>query len=254
MLPSIDSANSPKRLAIMQPYFFPYLGYFSLIAASDQFIVFDIVQYIRHGWVNRNRVLKPGFATDQYVIAPLVKHARDTKICDVRIANQLAWKIKLLAQLQHYKKRAPHFRMTTELLNACFEIETESLVELNVHCLTTMCEALQLPFSPQRIDSRDRNFQSIAGKVQEPGDWALELSVEHQADQYLNPVGGQEFFDAQKFRQNGIELRFVKNRLAGYDQRNSEFVAGLSIIDVLMFNGIDGTRQLIDDYEILPAT
>jgi hypothetical protein len=251
MLPAIDAANSPKRLAIMQPYFFPYLGYFSLIAASDQFIVFDVVQYIRHGWVNRNRILKPGFAADQYVLVPLVKHSRDTKIRDMRVANQLPWKTKLLAQLQHYKKRAPHFRMTRELLDACFEIETDSLVELNVHCLATICEALQIPFNPMRVDLNEPGFQALASKVRDPGDWALELSVEYNASQYLNPIGGQDIFDAEKFQQNGIELQFVKNRLAEYDQRNSAFIAGLSIIDALMFNGVDGTRELIDDYDFL---
>jgi hypothetical protein len=245
-----DNATA-ERLAIMQPYFFPYLGYFSLIAAADQFIVFDVVQYIRHGWVNRNRILKPDFGSDQYVLVPLVKHPRGTLICDVAIANHLPWKTKLLAQLQHYKKRARFFKETRELVAAALEFDTDSLVDLNVHCLATVCWALRISFDEQRLDRNALNFQKLTDSIQKPGDWALQLSVQRQAKTYLNPPTGQEIFDAAKFQQNGVELGFVRNRLAEYDQKNSQFVAGLSIIDSLMFNGIDRTRELITDYEVI---
>ena len=96
------------RLGIMQPYFMPYLGYFSLIKNTDEFILFDTVQFIRHGWIERNRILKPSGGW-QYFQVPIIKeNGRETVIKNVRINNSENWKSKILAQLQHYKKKAPY--------------------------------------------------------------------------------------------------------------------------------------------------
>ena len=97
------------KLAIMQPYFMPYIGYISLIKNTDQFILFDTVQFIRHGWIERNRILKPNEGW-QYIQVPLIKdNGRDTVIKNVRINNAENWKSKIIAQLQHYKKKAPNY-------------------------------------------------------------------------------------------------------------------------------------------------
>ena len=94
------------KVAIMQPYFFPYIGYFQLIHAVDTFILFDDVQYIRHGWINRNRILKPVFG-HQYIIAPLAKHQQKSLIKEISVIEGVAWKVKILLQIEHYKKKAP---------------------------------------------------------------------------------------------------------------------------------------------------
>ena len=96
------------KLGIMQPYFFPYIGYFSLIKHTDDFILLDTVQFIRHGWIERNRILKPSDGW-QYIMVPLKKHSRETLIKNIEINNEQQWKEKILAQLQHYKKQAPYF-------------------------------------------------------------------------------------------------------------------------------------------------
>ncbi|HZE89534.1 MAG TPA: WbqC family protein, partial [Verrucomicrobiae bacterium] len=106
------------RVGIMQPYFFPYLGYFDLIGHTDAWVVFDTPQYIRHGWVNRNRVLHPSRGW-QYVIAPVRKHDRAASIRDVEVSAAPDWRRRLLAQLEHYRKRAPYFRETMELVGRC---------------------------------------------------------------------------------------------------------------------------------------
>src|SRR5665648_86327 len=90
------------KVGIMQPYFFPYLGYFSLIKNTEQFILFDPVQFIKHGWIERNRILKPQ-GDWQYISVPLVKHSRDTIIKDIQISNTNDWKQTIFAQLVHYK-------------------------------------------------------------------------------------------------------------------------------------------------------
>ncbi len=104
------------KVGIMQPYFFSYLGYFSLIKHSDRFILLDTVQFIRHGWIERNRVLKQNEGWF-YIQVPLFKSERGTLIKDIRINNNINWKNKILSQLQIYKKIAPNYFQVIKLLN-----------------------------------------------------------------------------------------------------------------------------------------
>ena len=107
------------KVGIMQPYFFPYSGYFSLIKATETFILLDEVQFIRHGWIERNRILKPNEGW-QYIHCPIEKHSRETRIRDIEIRNQENWKNKILAQLIHYKKKAPYYNEVISLLETIF--------------------------------------------------------------------------------------------------------------------------------------
>ena len=122
------------RLAIMQPYFFPYLGYYSLIKKSDKFILFDTVQFIRRGWIERNRILKPVEGW-QYVGVPLVKKPLLTPIHEMEIKVQEDWKGKLILQLEHYKKRAPFYQETLRVIKESLNINTSSIVKLNENIL-----------------------------------------------------------------------------------------------------------------------
>jgi hypothetical protein len=92
------------KIAIMQPYFFPYIGYWQLIHAVDRFVLFDDAQYIRHGWVNRNRILKPGGGW-QYILVPLKKHALTESIKNVQVNPDGKWHELIVRQLAHYKKK-----------------------------------------------------------------------------------------------------------------------------------------------------
>ncbi len=237
------------RLGIMQPYFLPYLGYFSLIAATDRFVIFDPVQYIRHGWINRNRVLKPDFEQPQYIQIPLVKHARQTLIRDIKISGRSDCKARIMRQIQHYKRRAPYFEQARSILQECLELETESLVALNVHCLVTVCRALDLEFKPTRFDELPQTIQPVL----QAGEWAVHMSAALGASVYINPIGGRDIFQPQQFTDRGIELQFLENSLAEYPQKNRQFVAGLSILDVLMFNSVAETRRQIDSFTICAA-
>lgn len=235
------------RLAIMQPYFFPYVGYFSLLEAADCFVIFDSVQYIRHGWVNRNRILKPGIPQPQYITVPVAKHPRDTRIRDVKIASHLGWQKRMIGQLQHYKNRAMFFDEAIEILNKCFSLNPKRLVDLNRMGLREICRVLE-------IDVQFVEYSEIADQVeapQHPGGWAAQISKVLNASSYVNPIAGREIFHRDDFERGEIELEFLQNRLGQYPQGHSEFVPGLSVLDALMFNGSDGTRKLIDDYELI---
>jgi len=235
------------RLAIMQPYFFPYLGYYSLIKKTDKFILFDTVQYIRHGWIERNRILKPAEGW-QYVAVPLEKKSFGTLIHELTIKNTEDWKEKLFRQLEHYRKRAPFYRETVRVIEDSLRINTNSIVMLNENILKTTCQYFQIPLNISIYSG----MNLTVGEVTHPGEWALQISKAHNAKEYLNPIGGMEIFRPDQFADAGIELRFLENNLKPYSQRRPIFEAGLSIIDVMMFNNIESIVTLIDDVTVLP--
>jgi hypothetical protein len=236
------------KIAIMQPYLLPYLGYFALIRASDRFVSFDTAQYIRHGWVNRNRVLHPTSGW-QYIGAPVAKHHRDDKIRDIVVADGGEWKSRLLRQLVHYKRVAPHFDAVMRLLEDALDARLQRLSEINLKALTAVCGYLDLRF--------DASTWSEAGieisEVDHPGGWAPAIAHGLGAREYINPVGGQELFRPKDFSQRGLILRFLRMSEVSYDQRRSPFEPGLSIVDVLMFNSPAETLRLIDQHELVAA-
>ena len=235
------------KLAIMQPYFLPYLGYFSLIKHTDEFILFDTVQFIRHGWIERNRILKPSNGW-QYIMVPLKKHSRETIIKDIEINNDQQWKEKILAQLQHYKKQAPYFSNVIDILNEIFSKEYATIVDLNLASLKTVCNYLGINtpigiFSQMNIEIEPANA---------PDEWALNIcKALGNVDEYWNPPGGQSFFDRKKYENAGINLKFHSAILTEYDQKRNVFEPWLSIIDVMMFNSVDEINKMLDNYELI---
>lgn len=232
------------RLGIMQPYFFPYLGYFSLIKNTDQWIIFDDVQFIRHGWIERNRVLKPAEGW-QYISVPLQKHERYAKICEVKIREE-DWKGKIFRQLEHYKK-APYYNEVIKLLQKSFDIETDSITKLNAHILQTICQYLGIAFNYQIYTAMDLAIEP----VNDAGEWALHISKAMGASQYINPPGGIEIFDQSKFQAANINILFLAVELSAYPQRRKTFEAGLSIIDVMMFNDPSAINQMLANFKFV---
>lgn len=230
----------------MQPYFFPYVGYYSLIKHSEKFIIFDTVQFIRHGWIDRNRILKPNEGW-QYAQVPLVKHNREALICEVEIRNSEPWKEKLKAQLQHYKKRSPYYTDCLEVVERCLAIETSSMVKLNQHIIKVTCEYLKINFNCEVFSEMNLQIEN----VNEPDEWALNISNALKAEEYINPPGGQEFFSRKKYADKNIELTFLGNNITPYSQRRLVFEPGLSIIDLMMFNDINTINSMIDDTKII---
>ncbi len=235
-------------LGIMQPYFFPYVGYFDLIDYADRWIVFDPVQYIRHGWINRNRILHPKEGW-QYVTVPLRKHARETPIKDVEVNDDLPWREKIAGQLQHYRKRAPYFRETLALVEDCLALRESAIGRLNAGILAKLCTHLGIEFSFRVFSDMDLAL----GPIQGPGDWALEIATALGAHEYVNPPGGEAIFDRQAFAARGIELTIRRLPTLEYACRGYGFEPGLSIIDVLMWNTPGQVRQFLRAHRAAPA-
>jgi hypothetical protein len=233
------------KLGIMQPYFFPYLGYFALIKHTDKWIFFDTPQYIRHGWVNRNRILKPN-AEWQYITIPLIKHSRDTAIKDIGINDSTDWRSLIYRQLEHYKKNAPFYQPTIEIIIKSLDIESSNLSTINIHALKTLCEYLRIKLNYEVFSQMNISIDSITA----PDEWSLKIAKQIKATHYYNPPGGHDFFDRSKFILEGIDLKFLSISEATYSQGNRVFIPGLSIIDVLMFNDVQQVGLFLNNYTL----
>lgn len=236
------------RLGIMQPYFFPYIGYISLIKHTDLFILFDTVQFIRHGWIERNRMLKPNEGW-QYISVPLEKHKQKDLIQDIRINNEVMWRQKIVSQLVHYKK-APYYEQVMKLINEVFDGEYEDIVTLNKVCLLKICKYLKIQCEIEVFSKMDLKI----GDVHEPDEWALNICKSlPMMNEYWNPPGGMSFFDKSKYEDEGITLKFQRMNLHSYWQRRrgQVFEPNLSILDVMMFNSVEEIHHMLDDYELI---
>lgn len=237
---------NPTTLGIMQPYFFPYIGYFSLIQQADAFILFDTPQFIRHGWIERNRILKPN-GESLYIRVPLKKHARETPINQLILKNEEPWKNKLLAQLVPYKKKAPHYWKVVKLVKEALAIETTSIVALNYHTLKAVCHYLEIA-TPITVWSE---MKVEIEEVTAPDEWALNICKALGSTNYVNPIGGLEFFDRQKYEEAQVKIDFLKPISVSYQQLTAEYNPFLSIIDVLMFNSVEEVQSMLKSYELV---
>jgi hypothetical protein len=231
----------------MQPYFFPYLGYFSLIKHTDRFILFDAVQFIKQGWIERNRILKPENGW-QYISVPLMKHSRDIKIKDVRISNNFEWQDRLLRQLEHYKKSAPYYAETMAVVQSSLCFDADTITFLDKHILENVCEYL-------KIKARFDVLSEMRLDYEEPkaaDEWPISIcNALGGVDEYWNPEGGLAFFDRKKFGPDTVDIHFMKMNLQPYFQKCSEFESSLSIIDVMMFNSPEKISSMLDAFDLL---
>jgi WbqC-like protein family len=228
------------RLGIMQPYFFPYLGHFALIAQTDRWIVFDITQYTPRSWISRNRVLHPS-AGWNYVSVPLANSSMSIRIHEARIADPAAAGRSIQGKLSHYRRRAPHYEAVQAIVAETFAHPTGSLVDLNVRGLEAVCRYLGITLN---LEICSRMELSLPERT-DPGLWALEICTRIGAHQYLNPIGGLSLFDPARFAQSGVALQFLRAPDFKYDTAHYAFEPGLSILDVMMWNRPEAIREAI---------
>lgn len=232
-------------LAIMQPYFFPYLGYWQLLQAADRFVVYDDVNYIKGGWVNRNRLLIGGQPC--YITVPLQQASPFSRICDLRTSARPPWREKLVRMVDLAYRRAPHFERVFPVIAAAIRDETANLSEYLTGSLRAVATLLGLP---AEIVSTSRGYRNdaLSGTAR-----VLDICRQEAATTYLNLPGGRALYDAEAFRRQGVALRFVEVACPPYRQRSPGFVPALSIIDTLMELGPTETRARLHAARHQPA-
>ena len=233
------------NVALMQPYFFPYLGYFQLIHAVDEFVVFDQAQYIRRGWMNRNRLLN-AHKEAVYIHVPVHKAPRETKIKDIVINQTSNWQDTIFQQLSYYRK-APNYAFVLDFVQDCLASDTVSLSELNTRILKKVCALLEID---TKITVLSERFP-LLNEMSAADDWGIAVSNALNGTTYINAIGGMDFYDQQKYHAAGLGIQFIKTELKPYQQFHNDFVPGLSILDVLMFNDPEQVKQMLEIHELI---
>jgi hypothetical protein len=231
-----------KRLAIMQPYFFPYIGYFQLIQAVDQFIVYDNIKYTKRGWINRNRMLQNG--KDVMFSLPLKADSDFRDICERELAADFS-PDKFLDRIAGAYRRAPYFVETFPLIEQVVRHEDRNLFGFIHHSITATCAYLGIG-TEIRVSSTIDVDHGLKSQ-----DKVLALCQAVGADSYINAIGGTDLYSQEDFAARGIGLKFLQSRPIEYSQFGGEFVPWLSIIDVMMFNPKATVTAMLDRYDLI---
>jgi hypothetical protein len=234
------------KFALMQPYFFPYIGYFSLIQSVDHFMFFDDVQYTRKSWMCRNRLLNVEKQQPYYIRPKIRKPIYKALLTDVELDNSEIWKNHLLQQLNGYKKKAKFYEETLQFLSGILERDYIGLAHFNISSTIEISRYLGIKPKFDKYTDYNFYFETKPGI----GDWGREVAHEIEVTEYINSPGGEDFIFPDEFNSLGIKLGFIQPHLTKYWQGNSGFIPGLSILDVLIFNGRERTAEMVSDYDI----
>lgn len=227
----------------MQPYFFPYIGYFQLIAAADLFIMYDNIKYVKKGWINRNRMLLNN--TDVIFSLPL-KSDSDYLNISQRIVSQDFKRDKLLSQLKGAYRRAPYFEETIPVIEKIVECEDVNLFEYLHNSIIEICRHLSIETNIKRSSEIEIDH------LLKSQDKVLAICGAVGANTYVNAIGGMDLYSKDAFQEKGIELKFIQSKPFEYSQFSSPFIPWLSIIDVMMFNSPDAVRKCIaTNYDLI---
>jgi len=233
-------------LAIMQPYFLPYIGYMQLMNAVDTFVLYDDVSFINRGWINRNKLLING---QEYMFTvPLKDASQNKRINEVRLADDPKWRSKLLKTIEQGYRKAPYYGTVLPITEKIINFDTDSIAGLIHNSLVELNQYLGLSTT---LVPTSTTYNNTPLKAQER---ILDICRQENATRYINPVGGMELYDKPTFAEAGIELFFIKARRVEYQQfsRNqADFVPWLSILDILMFNDPASIRTMLDEYDLM---
>jgi len=222
------------KIAIMQPYFFPYIGYFQLIAAVDKFIIYDDVSFINRGWINRNNILINGKAG--LISVPLNGASQNKRIKDIIPVSEQKWKHSLLKTIEQNYKKASQFDVVYPMLQQVINANTGSISEFNYTGIKCVCDYLGI--STTLIPSSEIYANNeLKGQFR-----IMDICKKENAQHYINPSGGVELYDREIFTRVGISLSFLKSELPPYKQFTDYFTPALSIIDVMMFCDSDDIK------------
>ncbi len=227
----------------MQPYLFPYIGYFQLINAVDRFILLDSVAFINRGWINRNRIVLNG--KEHMIVVPLEKASQNRMIMDIRVAADTGWKAKFLKTIYYGYHKCRHFGEVYPLIESILafgEMHVSGLVCRSIEAINAYL-GIRTTVVPTSSGYNNDHLHA-ADKI-------IDICRREGATEYVNPIGGVDLYDKEQFRAHGIELKFLKTKQFQYRQAADVFIPNLSIIDVLMNTSGTDMAGLLAQYDLL---
>jgi hypothetical protein len=229
------------KIAVMQPYFFPYIGYFQLVQAVDLFVFYDDVNFIKGGWINRNRILINN--QPSYVTIPLKGASPNKLICEIEFIDS---KIKFLKSIKIAYSKAPFFELVYPLIEEIFMIDSLSISDLAIKSITKISEYLGIN---TKFEVSSKSYWET--KKTERSERLISICKKNNIQNYINPLGGSELYNKHYFLSKGISLSFLKSYISKYKQYNEDFIEGLSIIDVMMFNNPKEILKMVEAFELV---
>lgn len=232
------------KAAIMQPYWFPYIGYFQLIAAVDTFVVYDNIEYTKKGWINRNRILAGGEAV--FITVPLKKDSDFLKVDERYLSETYPKdKVKLLARIKESYRKAPQFEQVFPIIESVLNQSEGNLFDYIYRSIRAVCDHLEIKTKIVVSSTIDIDHH-LKGQ-----DKVIAIAKAVSVTEYINPIGGVELYDKQVFADNGLSLRFIKSNPIAYRQFDNDFLPWLSVIDVMMFNPKSQVQSMLSDVTFL---
>ena len=225
------------KVGIMQPYFLPYIGYFQLIASVDKFVIYDNIKYTKKGWINRNRMLQNG--TDKIFSVALAKASDRLDIVERELSTDFN-RQKLLSQFRGCYLKAPYFEDVWPLIERIVSFQDDNLFRYIQNSIVLICDYLDIGTEIIVSSSVTADHDLLSQ------DRVLSLCKELDAETYINPIGGLELYSEEEFEKNGLKLQFISLDDVKYRQFDNEFLASLSIIDVLFFNSSEDVRGILE--------
>lgn len=231
------------KLGIMQPYFLPYIGYWQLMNAVDRYVVYDDVNYINRGWINRNRILIRG--NPAYFNLPMSGASQNKLIREIGVDHESRILEKNLKTVEMAYKKAPCFDAVFPLMQKILSGKEESLSGFLFDSIKIICDYLEIDTELLLSSGLNKN-NALKGE-----DKILEICTVLGASEYYNAIGGRELYSYERFRERGIQLKFVKTDRIEYTQFGNEFQPNLSILDVMMFNPVPEIRKMLEKYTLI---
>ena len=228
------------KLGIMQPYFLPYIGYWQLLNAVDTYVIYDDVTFIKGGWINRNNFLIN--KQKKMFTIRLKKSSSYSLIKEIEILDGFDNFIKML---QANYAKAPYFRQIMGLVRQIIDFDKENLALFITNAIKIIVEYLCINTNLV-LSSELEKDKSLKGK-----DKVISICKLLNAGDYYNSIGGIELYDKNEFADNGIILHFLKTNITPYKQFNNDFIPGLSILDVMMFNSVQDIQDMLSDYTLI---
>lgn len=224
----------------MQPYFFPYIGYFQLISAVDRFVLYDDVNYIKGGWINRNLILGP--VDPQRITLQLSGASPNKLINQIGIGNN---RRKILKTIEQTYSKAPYFKTVFPLIEVCIDSQETNLSSLLCDSICKICDYLGIQ-SAIYLSSNIEKDTSQRGSQK-----VIDICKILQADTYINSIGGKALYDRKNFAYNGLNLYFILTGEVAYNQYAGAFQPNLSIIDIMMFNSKANITKLLKVFDLV---
>lgn len=231
------------KIGIMQPYFFPYIGYWQLLNAVDKYVIYDDVNFIKNGWINRNNILIDGKSS---LITLSLSHASPNNLInEVNICPDEVKKNKLLKTVKNAYSKAPYYSSVFPIIENTVMHKNNSLSDALFYSIKSVADYLDI--STELIHSTNlNNNKDLRGEEK-----VIDIVKLLDGKIYINAIGGQTLYKKEDFELNNINLFFLKSNISEYTQFKNNFVPNLSIIDVMMFNSPDKIKEMLNNYELL---